>query len=121
MSERWLETTLGEVARQVRRATPVVEGVDYPLLGMRWYGGGSFVREVAVGGKVKATRFFRVEPGDFIYNRLFAWKGAFGVIPDDQGGAYVSGEFPLFETDGSRLIPEYLNLLMCRPAGMVPD
>lgn len=53
--------------------------------------------------------------GDFIYNRLFAWKGSFGVIPPALDGHFVSGEFPIFETDASRLSPDYLLLLMSRP------
>jgi type I restriction enzyme S subunit len=40
----------------------------------------------------------RVESGDFIYSRLFAWRGAFGVIGDDLAGCFVSGEFPIFRS-----------------------
>jgi type I restriction enzyme S subunit len=45
-----------------------------------------------------------VQKGDFIYSRLFAWRGAFGVIPDDLDGCYVSGEFPTFNA-----IPEKID------------
>lgn len=109
-------TTLGEVTEQVRREHRVVEGRSYDLLGVRWYGEGPFKREVGVGGEIKATRLFAVEPGDFIYNRLFAWKGSFGVVPETLGGSYVSGEFPLFSVDSGAALVEFINLAMCRPS-----
>ena len=113
MRDDWIETTIGEVVQQVRRPVKVEEGVEYPLLGVRWYGEGPFLREIGVGGTIKATKLFAVESGDFIYNRLFAWKGSFGVIGTDLEGSYVSGEFPLFVTDPERSMPQFLNHVMC--------
>ena len=119
MREGWVEVPLGSVVRQVRRPAAVQKGEEYQLLGVRWYGGGPFAREIAVGGVMKATRVFSVEEGDFIYNRLFAWKGSFGLVGHDLSGSFVSGEFPLFRTDPKQLLPEYLNLVMCQPATWV--
>ncbi|MFJ5281789.1 hypothetical protein [Streptomyces parvulus] len=77
---------------------------------MKWYAEGPFLREVVTSETSKATRFYRVQPGQFIYNRLFAWKGSFGLVGRDLAGSYVSNEFPLFDCDRSRLLPEFLNL-----------
>lgn len=116
MRDGWVETTIGKVAEQVERPVGVVEpGVAYPLLGVRWYGQGPFLREVGVGGTIKAKRLFAVQPGDFIYNRLFTWKGSFGVVGDDLAGCYASGEFPLFVVNQDLILPRYLNHLMCTP------
>jgi type I restriction enzyme, S subunit len=115
MRDGWETVPLGVVVRQVSRPCAVKVGARYPLLGVRWYGGGPFIREIGVGGHIKATRLFKVEVGDFIYNRLFAWKGSFGVIAEQHSDCYVSGEFPLFECDVDRLIPTYLSHVMCRP------
>lgn len=49
-------------------------------------------------------------PGALIYNRLFAWKGSFAVVPNDIGEPYVSNEFPQFVVDPERVLPEYLYL-----------
>ncbi len=88
---------------------------EYKLLGVRWYAKGPFIREVVNSTNSKATRLFPVKVGDFIYNRLFAWKGSFGLISQMEAGCYVSGEFPLFECDSAKLIPEYLFLYMSQP------
>lgn len=109
MSE-WVPTRLGEVTCRVQNLETVTSGAEYPLLGVKWYAEGPFLREVVTTATSKATRFYCVEPGQFIYNRLFAWKGAFGLIGDDLAGSYVSNEFPLFDCDLTRLLPEFLNL-----------
>ena len=116
MREYWAEVAIQDVVQQVRRTVNVEEGGRYPLLGVRWYGNGAFLREVGVGGKIKAAKLYRVEVGDFIYNRLFAWKGSFCVIDETLSENFVSGEFPIFLTDRQRLLPEYLNLFMCQPS-----
>jgi type I restriction enzyme S subunit len=101
--------------RQVRRSVRVQDGVEYPLLGMRWYGEGPFFRETVTADTAKARVYFQVRAGDFIYNRLFAWKGSFGVVPGSFDGFYVSGEFPVFEPLPSLALAEFVNLVMCRP------
>jgi type I restriction enzyme S subunit len=114
MRDGWSEVAIQDVAQQVRRTVSVEAGGRYPLLGVRWYGNGPFLREIGVGGRIKATKLYKVKAGDFIYNRLFAWKGSFGVIDEALSEKFVSGEFPTFVTDHQRLLPEYLNLLMCQ-------
>ncbi|MBT2273449.1 restriction endonuclease subunit S [Rhodococcus qingshengii] len=85
-------------------------GAEYQLLGVRWYGEGAFHRETVTRETSKAATVYKVAPGQFIYNRLFAGKGAFGLVLPDFAGAFVSNEFPLFDTDTERLSPGYLNL-----------
>ena len=115
MSDNWRSIRLGEVMTQRRSSVKVKAGSQYPLLGVRWYGGGPFLRETVSSETSKATSLYEVHTGDFIYNRLFAWKGSFGLIGEDLAGCFVSGEFPLFEVDERNLDREFLNFLMCRP------
>jgi type I restriction enzyme S subunit len=49
-----------------------------------------------------------VEEGDFVYNRLFAWKGSFAVATQDNAGCYVSNEFPCFAVREDRADGRYL-------------
>jgi len=116
MSEEWREVRLGDITRQVRRERRVAEGSRYRLLGVRWYGKGPFHRETGVGGKIKASRLYEVHAGDLIYNRLFAWKGSFGMIGVEFDNCFVSGEFPAFQVDKSQALVEFVNLVMCRPS-----
>lgn len=110
MTSKWTSTLLGDVTSQIQDIVKVIPNEEYPLLGVKWYAEGPFLREVVTSENSKAARFYRVQSGQFIYNRLFAWKGSFGLVGDDLAGSYVSNEFPLFDCDRSRLLPEFLNL-----------
>ena len=70
--------------------------------------GGPFVRETRLGTEISASSLNKVKAGDFIYSRLFAWQGSFGVIPQQLDGAFVSGEFPLFEIDPAKVDARFL-------------
>lgn len=82
---------------------------EYRLLGVRLDGGGPFLRETKTGARMSATTLSRVETGDFIYSRLFAWRGASGIVSTELDGCYVSGEFPTF-----RAVPDKLDLEFLR-------
>lgn len=83
--------------------------------GVRWYGAGLFVREERLGAQVKG-KCYALEPGTLIYNRLFAWKQSFAVVPDEYEGVVVSNEFPQFNVDRDQATPEYLALYCSSPA-----
>jgi len=109
MSRRdWPLVRLGEVLTQAVRAEQVDPSREYRLLGVRLEGLGPFRRETVSGSQTAATKLFVVKTGDFIYSRLFACRGAFGVIGPELDGCYVSGEFPVFIPDSDRLDVEFL-------------
>lgn len=110
MTVSWQPTRLSEVLRPAVRAEVVTADSEYRLLGVRLDGGGPFLREVKLGTQLSATTLNRVAAGDFIYSRLFAWRGAFGVIPKALDGCYVSSEFPAFVVRDDRIDVEFLRL-----------
>ena len=55
--------------------------------------------------ELSASKLYEVEPGDFVYNRLFAWKGSFALAT---AAGHVSGEFPVFRVAGEQVDPRYL-------------
>lgn len=87
---------LGDILDEVSVKEKIASDKMYRLLGVRWWGEGTFVREEKRGKEIKAASIFRVATGWVIYNRLFAFKGSFAIVSDDQDGYYVSGEFPTF-------------------------
>ncbi|SRR6266568_582476 len=89
-------TTISKVLKPITRTISIDPLKEYPLLGIRLDGGGVFLRESKLGSQIAASALFQVKSGDFIYSRLFAWRGAFGIISDDLDGYYVSSEFPTF-------------------------
>ncbi len=104
----WPKQRLTGLLTQVNRSERVRPDGQYRLLGVRLEGNGAFHRETVSGTETSATRLSRVEKGDFIYSRLFAWRGAFDVIGDELSGHYVSNEFPLFHVNKDQLVAAFL-------------
>jgi type I restriction enzyme, S subunit len=107
MSE-WPRVPLGEVLDSVSRPELVSPEKSYRVLGAHWYAHGLYIKETLTGAEIQASRVYRVEEGDFVYNRLFAWKGSFAVATKDNHGCYVSNEFPCFRAKEDRISAHYL-------------
>jgi hypothetical protein len=104
----WPTVRLSELLKRVLREETVDPTKEYRLLGIRLDGQGLFVRETVLGAQSSASKLYRVAAGDFIYSRLFAWRGAFGVATDEFDGCYVSGEFPTFVACADKLDVRFL-------------
>jgi type I restriction enzyme M protein len=103
---RFVTARLGDLFEEVSDSHSVQPENDYRLLGVRWWGGGTFVREEKRGREIKGKTLYKVTAGWLIYNRLFAFRGSFAVVPEEHGGCYVSNEFPTFVARDSVEHPE---------------
>jgi type I restriction enzyme S subunit len=112
----WREVRLAEVLTPVAREEPVDPSKEYALLGVRLDGRGAFLRERIMGSQSAASRLYRVKLGDFIYSRLFASRGAFGVIDGELDGCYVSSEFPTFRPVENHIDPDFLRYWFRQPS-----
>lgn len=108
MNTKSQKVRLSEVIVEVSRPETVRPDRTYHILGAHWYAGGLYTKEIKQGSEIQASTLYRVEEGDFVYNRLFAWKGSFAVASRENDGCYVSNEFPCFKADGQRLDLNYL-------------
>ncbi|MEH0110757.1 hypothetical protein V6N00_13685 [Tersicoccus sp. MR15.9] len=110
MRDGWARVPLGDVATQWVSPVTLEADHQYRNLGVRWYAEGTFLREPKRGSEIKAERLFRVQPGQFVYNRLFASEGSFALVDAADAEAVASNEFPVFDLDAGRIVPEYLAL-----------
>src|ERR1044071_9127463 len=99
---------VAEVLKPMSRPELVDPERTYNILGAHWYAKGLYVKETLPGSQIRAERVFRVEEGDFVYNRLFAWKGSFAIATEANAGCYVSNEFPCFEVNRDRADGRFL-------------
>ena len=109
MSTKWPKILLGRILSPISRPEPVLATRTYNILGARWYAKGLYVKEKKQGSEIQAQFVYRVVKGDFVYNRLFAWKGSFALASESDDGCYVSNEFPCFEIDHSQVVPSFLS------------
>ena len=112
----WHVVRVGGLVRQVNDRVKVEPDGDYKMLGVKWYGEGAFHRETVRGARMSAGWVTSAVPGAFIYNRLFAWKASFAVVPAEHGDGFVSGEFPQFDPDESKVLADYLYLFFTSPS-----
>jgi len=103
-----IEMRLDNLLERIERPETVDASKEYRLLGVRLDGAGPFLREVKLGSELSAKKLFMVKKDDFIYSRLFAWRGAFGVIETSQDGCYVSNEFPIFRPKDNKVDVDFL-------------
>ena len=110
----WSLVRVGQLIRRVEERVRVEAEKEYKMVGVKWYGEGTFHRETVRGDSLSATYVAPVMPNAVIYNRLFAWKGSFAVVPEEHRDCFVSNEFPQFIVDEERILPRYLYLFfMC--------
>jgi type I restriction enzyme M protein len=109
------EITLGNILTEKNNYETLIPTNSYNLLGVSLAGRGPFLRETKLGQEISGKELNKVNKGNFIYSRLFAWKGAFGIIADEFDGYYCSNEFPVYEADETQVLADYLNLYFTRP------
>ena len=107
-STGWPTVPLGDLVEPVERREVVKPDKIYDILGAHWYAKGLYIKATKPGSQIRAKYVYRVEKADFVYNRLFAWKGSFAVATEENSGCYVSNEFPCFVVDQEHLDSQYL-------------
>ena len=109
MKNEWPIVPFGEFLKSNRRPYLLGPEEDANLVGMRWYGLGPFHRELKSAIKIRKKSHYIIRAGDVIYNKLFAWKGAFGIVPPELDGMFVSDKFPTYDLDERKVDRCYLN------------
>ena len=110
LPEGWTTAKVGDLVELVTDWIQPDPDREYKMAGVKWYGQGVFHRETVRGDGLSAKYIMPLKPGALIYNRLFAWKESFAVVPDELADCFVSNEFPQFIPDTSKVLPEYLYL-----------
>ena len=105
----WTLARFDQLMKRVEgRGFWIDDSQTYNCVGVRWYGFGAFVRESVLGLNINRKQQWLIREGDVVYNKLFAWKGAFAIADKGVDGCIVSDKFPLYTIDIDRVDPAYL-------------
>ncbi|MGO8675318.1 MAG: hypothetical protein ACLQVX_05560 [Limisphaerales bacterium] len=115
MSKQWPRAKFGDIMHPNSRPYTLGPEEDANLVGMRLYGGGPFHRELKPAMQIAKKTHFVIKAGDVIYNKLFAWKGTFGIVPPALNGMFVSDKFPTYELDRAKVDETWLRWYFCCP------
>jgi len=100
---------LGGVLKRVERFENREENVEYQFAGTYSFARGIFVSGKKDGSSFRLDKIQRVHEGDFVYCKIMAWEGAFGLVPTAAHNAVMSGAFVVYQLDRAQLDPKYLN------------
>jgi type I restriction enzyme, S subunit len=106
----WPRVRLGELLCKSDEAESLQVDKTYKEVTVRLWGRGVALRGERLGGEIAGKTRNVVRSRQFVFSRIDARNGAFGLIPDDLDGAVVSSDFPVFNMNEDRLIPEFLDL-----------
>lgn len=92
----------------------VEDDVEYKQVTIKINNGGVVPRnngEAILGSKIGTKRQHVVHAGQFIMSKIDARNGAYGIVPAELEGAIVTNDFPVFDVDTSKIIPQFLVLV----------
>ena len=92
----WKLSKMRRLIRQVRRPISITPDADYREIGIRSWGKGIFHKDPIKGSLLEQKSVFRLKPGDFVLNIVFAWEGAVAVVSQHERGMIASHRFPTF-------------------------
>lgn len=92
----------------------VQDDVEYKQVTIKINNGGVVPRnngETILGSKIGTKRQHVVHAGQFIMSKIDARNGAYGIVPEGLDGAIVTNDFPVFDVDTEKIIPQFLVLV----------
>lgn len=107
---------LGDVLHQVNNSIIIEDDVLYTRITVKLFNKGIVVRDNAYGSEIGTKKQVVVQSGQFVISKIDGKSGAFGFLPPDLDGAIVTPDFPVFEIDKSRVLPDYLELILANPS-----
>lgn len=93
MRSGWSKHRMAEVAPLVRRPVRVVPNEMYREIGIRSFARGVFHKPAISGIELGDKRVFSIEPGDLLFNIVFAWEGAVALASEAERGMIGSHRF----------------------------
>ena len=84
---------MSKVAPLERRKVEIDVNAEYPELGVRCFGNGTFHKPILDGMDVGTKKLYQMVPGDLVFSNVFAWEGAIAVVKKEDEGRVGSHRF----------------------------
>lgn len=105
---RWPSVPLGELLKPSSDRVHLDPDQTYAQVTARLWGKGLALRGLVKGSEIAAAQQNRVSTNQFVISKIDARHGAFGIVPSELDGAVVSNDFPAFDVDLQKALPEYV-------------
>ena len=109
-NERYPLVSIGQIITKSIKPIEIEDNTSYKQITLKTNGGGVVLRDVKQGKNIGTKKQYLVFAGQFIMSKIDARNGAFGIVGPDLDGAIVTADFPVFDVDKERILPDYLAL-----------
>lgn len=117
MSADWPHVPLREVLQLQRRWVKLNPMEQYREIGIRSFGNGIFHKAPVAGSTLGAKRVLAIQPGDLVFNNVFAWEGAVAVASESEAGMIGSHRFVTYTVNPDVATAAYLKLYFATETG----
>jgi len=83
----------------------------YKRIRIRAYGKGVELRDIEYGEEIKTKQQFSVKQGQFIFSKIDARNGAFGIVPNELDNAIITNSFSVYDVNKQIANTKYLYLV----------
>ena len=87
----------------------------YNRITVRLGGKGITLRDHVLGSIIGTKKQFLVHTGQLVISKIDGKSGAIAIVPQEYEGAIVTSDFPVFNINTNRIIPDFLTLTICHP------
>jgi type I restriction enzyme S subunit len=106
-----------DIAPHIRRKIEIDIEKEYPELGIRSFGKGTFHKPSLTGAEI-VKKMFKIEPGDLVFNNVFAWEGAVAVAKSEDVGRVGSHRFITCLPKKGIVTPDFLKFYFLTTEGL---
>lgn len=116
MSHNWKKYRLGDLLKRERHSIQLNPNTEYSEVTVRLWGKGVNLRGKKLGSEIGSSNRYRVKSGYFIFSKIDARHGAFGIVPPDLDGAIVTADFPVYSANQNLVDIQFLYWLSKTPS-----
>lgn len=98
---------LEEILTKNNNKIAIDDSKIYKQVTVRLWGRGVCKRNEIKGSKIKSGNRFVVSENQFIISKIDARHGAYGLVPKEIEGAIVTSDFPTYNLDLTKVLPQY--------------
>lgn len=107
---------LSDLLTQSAEKKQIQDDVLYNRITVRLNGKGITLRDCVKGAEIGTKRQFVVHTGQLVVSKIDGKSGAMAIVPEEFDGAIVTPDFPVFNINKNRVLPDYLLLVICHSA-----
>ncbi len=112
IQSRYPIVSLKEVLTQRKESILIDDSLLYKRCRVQVQAKGVVLRDEVIGKEIKTKKQQLCKKDDFLVAEIDAKVGGYGIVPQELENAIVSGHYFLFEIDQSKLLPEFLGIVV---------